>query len=197
MAVDPHEFRSALGRFATGVTVVTVDGSGVDGIEIAVPGGGRNDTSGWTGDAAGWTGDAAGWTGDAAGWNAGAYHAITMSAFLSLSLEPPLVGVAIDHQARAYPAFLRARRCCVSILAAGQEEVSDFFAARPTSLVRPPLVPFHGLAAVDGAVAHLACRVVQRVPTGDHDLVVAAVEHVHVRDESPLLYFRSDYRSLV
>lgn len=185
MAIAPDDFRAALGRFATGVTVVTAAGAG------------RRDEG--PHDAAQPVADPAAAAQEGAPDDAtpvGAVHGITVSAFLSLSLDPPLVGVAIDRLARVYEPLVRAERFCVSVLAEDQGLVSDYFAARPVAAPVGALVPFHGTFAVAGALAHIACRTVQRSVVGDHDLLVGEVERVAVHDGAPLLYFRSDYRRL-
>ena len=88
MSLDSRSFRDALGRFASGVTVVTVrDADGV--------------------------------------------HGITVSAFSSVSLEPPLVMVAVGKKARAHARIAAAGRFGVSVLAADQQVYSDLFAGRP------------------------------------------------------------------
>jgi flavin reductase (DIM6/NTAB) family NADH-FMN oxidoreductase RutF len=152
MPIDPVDFRQALGRFASGVTVVTFrDGERVRGI--------------------------------------------TVSAFLSLSLDPPLVGISIDEGARAHPLALRAERFGVSILAEGQQGVSDCFAGR-VDVDDDPFEHLGSDAVIRGALAKLSCRVVQRVATGDHTLVVGEIEALEYDEAQPLVYFRGAYRRL-
>lgn len=147
--VDPRAFRDALGRFATGVTIVTMDAGGV-------PAG------------------------------------ITVNAFLSLSLTPPLVGIAIDGRAGAHATLMESDRFGVSMLAEHQRAVSDHFAGLSTTgtvhFDRLGLVP-----VVTGSLAQLACRIVQRVPVGDHTLFVGEVQEVATFRGRPLLYFRGGY----
>lgn len=147
--IDEHAFRDALGRFASGVTVVSMDTD-------AGPRG------------------------------------ITVNAFLSLSLRPPLVGVSIDAAAGAHASLAAAERYGVSILHEGQRELSDRFAGRPIE----PEVRWErlgGAPVLADALVQLDCRIVDRVTTGDHTLFVAAIEAAITRDGVPLLYHRGGY----
>lgn len=123
---------------------------------------------------------------------------ITVSAFLSVSLEPPLVLVSIDRKAKSHDAFARAGRYAVSILAAGQDAESNSFAGWKQPGQRVELVrPENGVPVVPGALAWLQCALHQVVEAGDHTLFVGRVEDVTVSDAGPLLYFRGRYRALV
>ena len=150
MPVEPDAFRAALGRFPSGVTVVTLD----DG--------------------------------------AGGVHGITVSSFVSLSLIPPLVGVAIGRKARAHR-MIGAPRFGVSVLAADQAQVSDHFAARPVALPAEPFEDLEGHPLIRGAVAHLVCTIVDRVETGDHTLLVGRVDASRVTEGAPLAYHGGRY----
>lgn len=153
MSIDALAFRNALGRFASGVTVVTMR----DGDDV---------------------------------------HGITVSAFLSLSLSPPLIGVAIDHRATANALLASVERFGVSVLAVGQETLSDRFAGRIVDHVDDPFDVLANERVIRGALAQLVCRIVDRVVTGDHTLVVGEIEAIAVGDEHPLVYFRGAYHRL-
>lgn len=147
--IDERTFRDALGRFATGVTVVSMD----------TDGGPRG---------------------------------ITVSAFLSLSLEPPLVGVSIDAAAGAHGSLEQAERYGVSILSKRQRELSDRFAGRP--LERPiPWERLGGVPVLADALVQLDCRIVDRHVTGDHTLFVGRIDTALTRDGEPLLYHQGRY----
>ena len=133
-------------------------------------------------------------TRDAAGHPLG----LTVSAFCSVSLHPPLVLVCIDHRSEANAAMRESGLFAVNVLAEGQEEVSRRFAAPG----RAKLQGFelaegkHGLPLVPGALAHLECRITARHDEGDHTILVAEVEMGAARDERPLLYYRGGYAQL-
>ena len=125
-------------------------------------------------------------------------HGMTVSAFSSLSLDPPLVLVAIGHDATMAPVMATATSFAVNILSESQEGLSrrfsgkldDRFAGVGTS--RGAL----GDALLDDALATLVCRVVARHPAGDHDIVVGEVEEGEAHDGRPLLYYRGGYAQL-
>lgn len=157
MSVDPDTFRAALGRFATGVTVITtLDDEGAD-------------------------------------------CGMTVSAFASVSLRPPLVLACIGHEASMAPAMARSDVFGVSILEHGQEPLSRHFAdtdARSFSGVGFTRGKTTGVALIDEALAWLECAVVQRIPAGDHTVVVGEVLTASAHTDHPLLYYRGGYAQL-
>ncbi|AFH38986.1 4-hydroxyphenylacetate 3-monooxygenase reductase subunit [Thermus thermophilus] len=117
---------------------------------------------------------------------------MTATAFMSLSLEPPLVALAVSERAKLLPVLEGAGAFTVSLLREGQEAVSEHFAGRPKE----------GIALeggrVKGALAVLRCRLHALYPGGDHRIVVGLVEEVELGEEGPpLVYFQRGYRRLV
>lgn len=155
MPIEPPEYRLTLGRFPTGVTVVTFE----------LPDGG--------------------------------VHGITVSSFTALSLEPPLVGVAIGHKARAYGLLPGLGRYGVSVLADDQAAVSDHFAGRPVPLPGEPFEPLDGFPVLAGATAQMVCDVVAQVEVGDHTLVVGRVEAARRGEGGSLGYSEGRYGRVV
>jgi len=154
--IDSETFRSVLGRFASGVTIVTArDDDGDD-------------------------------------------HGMTVSAFCSLSLQPPLVLFCVDHEASMHDLLLKHPRFGISILSSSQEAYSRRFAADESNR-------FDGIAYVRGdsgvvlleeALAHLECAVRAHHDAGDHTLFIAGVERAEARQGRPLLYYRGGYAQL-
>jgi len=157
MTIDPDSFRSVLGRFASGITVVT--------------------------------------TLDAEHRDVG----MTVSAFCSVSLCPPLVQVCIDHAASLYAALVGNARYGVSILAAEQEALSRRFATAESTR-RFDGIGYRrgesGVILLDDALAHLECRIVASHDVGDHTMFVGEVESASARSARPLLYYRGGYAQL-
>ena len=123
---------------------------------------------------------------------------ITVTAFSSLSLEPPLVLVCLDHNARLHDRLPKGSYFAVNMLDESQEVLSRRFAASRTD-------PFEGLEfdrSANGCpllrdvLATLECRVVDRLPGGDHTIIVGKVEATNIGDRKPLVYFRSGYTGL-
>jgi len=151
--IDPREFRTALGRFASGVTIITTEKDG-------------------------------------------AIHGMTANAFLSVSLNPPLVLVSLDSRTHMHQLLSETRRYGVSILSEHQETLSNHFARRPVEGLQIPFVEKHGIPVMDGAVAQLVARVIDIHPAGDHTLYIGHVEYLEWTDEKPLLFFGGQYHHL-
>jgi len=125
---------------------------------------------------------------------------VTLSSLVSLSLDPPLVGVSISRQAAMHELLREAGAFAVSLLAAGQEDVAQHFARGV-----PPIAHWHGIATrpgvagplIEGALGWLGCRLAAEHETGDHTLFVGEVESVEVGvSASPLVHVEGRYRSL-
>jgi len=158
MRPDSDLFRTVMGHFATGVTVVTT----LDG---------------------------------------GHPQGITVNALSSVSLDPPLVMVALDRRRFITPIVHRTGRFAVNVLSEDQQALSDCFAG---AVVTPDREAFcgaawtpgpSGLPLLDGAIATLECEVVDTFSAGDQDLFIAAVDGVtnQHRHPLPLLYYRRRY----
>ena len=153
MSVDADLFRRALGRFPSGVTVVSIrDADDRD-------------------------------------------QGMTVSAFSSVSLLPPLVLACIGDDATLASAMAHATAFGVSVLADEQESLSQRFAE--TAARRFDEVPHvrgtTGVALVAGAIAHLECHVVARHHEGDHTIVVGKVVTATTFPGRPLVHFGSAY----
>lgn len=157
MTVDADTFRSVLGRFASGITVVTsVDASGDD-------------------------------------------CGMTVSAFCSVSLAPPLILVCVDHVASMHDMLVRASHFAVNILAAHQEPMSRRFSG-PDEHKRFDGVGYArgltGVALLDDALAHIECRRIAQHDAGDHTIIIGEVETAAAHSHRPLLYYRGGYAQL-
>src|SRR5450755_3278397 len=122
MTVSPADFRKALGSFATGVTVITVD-------------------------------------------HEGEVHGMTANAFTSVSLDPQLVLVCVDHKARTHAHLHARKRFGVNILEKDQRSISEYYAlatATHQEAERKVGAHFdrtaHGTPVLHGALAYLECR---------------------------------------
>ena len=124
---------------------------------------------------------------------------LTVASLVSLSLEPPLVGVAIRREAALHELLRRAGRFGVSILAEGQEHLAQHFARGV-----PPIALWQGISVRDGdgpplledALAWLRCVVRAEQETGDHTLFVGEVTEAETgRAERALVYLDRRYVS--
>jgi flavin reductase (DIM6/NTAB) family NADH-FMN oxidoreductase RutF len=126
---------------------------------------------------------------------------ITVNALSSVSLEPPLVLIALDRRRFITPTVRQAGRYAVNVLAENQQALSDCFAGAPVTPGRDLFcgAAWHagttGLPLLEGAIATLECTVVEMFSAGDHDLFVGRVDAL-ANDEhhpQPLLYYRRRY----
>ena len=108
-------------------------------------------------------------------------HGRTVSSLVSLSLDPPLVGISVAHSASIHELLRDAETWGVSVLAGGQEELAQRFARSGV----PPLVLWDGVETrdddprlIDDAAGWLTARTVEMIVTGDHTFFVGEVESV-------------------
>jgi len=124
---------------------------------------------------------------------------LTASAFSSVSLEPPLVLVCIDHKSQSHGPLVEGGRFAVNILSVEQQPLSRKFAT--TRLDKFDGVEYRlsdlGLPIIAAAIAHLECVTVSTHVAGDHTILVGRVEGAAALDGGePLLYFRGQYDRL-
>ena len=127
-------------------------------------------------------------------------HAMTASAFTSVSLEPLLVLVCVDKEARFRDAVHESGTWAVSILPASDRRAADWFAMKGRPLIgQMDRFPHHrgvtGAPLLDSAVAWLECRTEAVYDGGDHDIVLGAVLAAVEgdRDGVPLVHHRGRY----
>ena len=159
MSVSQLDFRKAMGCFATGVTVITVDQDG----EV---------------------------------------HGMTANAFTSVSMDPLLVLVCVDHRARTHAHLHAKKRFGVNVLAEDQRAISEYYARSSESHQHAEQAGArfertkHGTPVLHGALAYLECRLHTAQAAGDHTIFIAEVEDVVFREGEPLLFYRGEYRAI-
>lgn len=129
---------------------------------------------------------------------AGVDHGMTVSAFASVSLDPPLILACVDKTASIYRPLFVAHFVGISILSEEQESASRRFAEKDSDRFDDLEIErgARGVALLVGALAHLECRIVARHDGGDHTIFVGAVEKASAHQGRPLLYFRGRYTQL-
>jgi flavin reductase (DIM6/NTAB) family NADH-FMN oxidoreductase RutF len=158
LPVSSEQFRQALGRWASGVAIVT----------------------------------------SRAGERV---HGMTVSAFSSVSLDPPLVLVCADKTSDTYAVIAEAGFFAVNILSSEQRDLSNRFASKKDEHRRfvglETREACTGAPLLPGCLAHLDCQVVATHDAGDHVIYVGRVEAADEdADREPLLHFQSAYRTL-
>lgn len=154
--VEPPLFRQLLGRFATGVTVITARTSNGEPIGM------------------------------------------TANSLASVSLDPPLVLVAVEKIHEMHTALTDATYWVFNVLSSEQEALSRRFAGdEPNRFLG---VSYHendrGVPVIEGTVAHIECEKHAAVPGGDHTVFIGHVVGGDTTDRRPLLYYRGGYAGL-
>lgn len=155
--MDARSFRQVMGRFPTGVTVVTArDGDGT-------------------------------------------CVGLTVNAFTSVSLDPPLVLICIGHASDTHDRLLSAGSFAVNVLSSSQAEVARRFASDPAA-GRFDQVGWRagprGAPILEGVSAWLACVVEAVHPAGDHSIVVGRVDAAEVGAREALVFHRGAFTVL-
>ncbi len=123
-------------------------------------------------------------------------HGMTANAFISVSLDPPLVLVSVDNRSHLHRLLPSVGRYGVSVLTENQEALSRHYSGRPVEGLNVSFVTRNGVALIEGAMAYFVVGVVDAHPAGDHTLYVGLVEHFESRHDRPLLFFGGHYRRL-
>lgn len=128
---------------------------------------------------------------------ADAVHGMTANAFMSVSLEPPLVLISVDRRAKMHRLLHVEASYGVSVLGEEQHALSDHFAGRPAEgAAEPQFALVRDTPLVDGAVAHIVARVARTYWGGDHSLFLGHVEYARYAEGRPLLFHGGQYERL-
>ncbi|MEO5799467.1 MAG: flavin reductase family protein [Gemmatimonadales bacterium] len=130
---------------------------------------------------------------------AGVPVGMTANSLASISLDPPLVSIAIELSASVHEVLLSAPRFAINILESHQEALSRRFASGLAD--RFEGVGWHrgpdDQVLLDGALAHLICERWTTLPAGDHTVLIGTVVGGSAADHGrPLLYYRGGYADL-
>ena len=127
-------------------------------------------------------------------------HGMTVSAFSSVSADPPLVLVCASKSSTTHEVIEEGGVFTVNILAAHQASISNVFASAEHEDTRLECVRWSegetGAPLIDEALACLECTVTSAHHEGSHTIYVGRVEAAHTSDAEPLLYYKGGYRSL-
>lgn len=121
---------------------------------------------------------------------------VAIGSFASLSLDPPQVLFCAGHHSSTWPRIRAVGSFCVNVLAEDQEDVCRVFASKAADKFAEIgwRRSGNGSPLLDGVLASIDCTIEQVVPSGDHDIVIGAVQDLDVRHEGgPLVFFRGGY----
>ena len=125
----------------------------------------------------------------------GRFHGVTANSFSSVSLDPPLVLWSQSLKTQSHQTFFKAERFAVNILAEDQVELSNRFAKSSTEKFAGLEVDIGlgGIPLLRGCGARLQCRVVSRLPGGDHTIYIGEVESIERAERKPLAFGNGQY----
>ena len=125
-------------------------------------------------------------------------NGLTANAFMSLSLNPPLVLISVDKAATCYACFEPQNGFTVNFLSEDQEYISRRFATK--GIDKFAGIEWHagrnGAAIIEGALAHVECKITQCYEGGDHTIVVGEILDINATGERPLLFYKGQYQRL-
>ena len=125
-------------------------------------------------------------------------HGMTANAFMSVSLEPPLVLISVDRRTRMCALLHEGRNYGVSVLCESQASLSDRFAGRvaPEDTPEPRFEVVRDTPLVEGALAHFVANINRSYWGGDHSLFLGRVEYARYSEGTPLLFHGGRYERL-
>ena len=128
----------------------------------------------------------------------GAPHGLTVNAFCSLSLRPPLVLVAIDRICSVLETFETSGYFAINFLSQDQRDLSVRFSEVPEGrFAGVAWAPgAEGAPLIDGAIGSIECRTKDIIDAGDHRALIGEVVAATVGEGDPLVFFRSHYSVL-
>ena len=132
----------------------------------------------------------------------GKIHGMTANSFTSVSLDPMLILVCVDHRAKMLPLLEKKKHFGISVLKQNQQAISEYFAKREHSSEAEQRLGIHfrqmssGAPVIDGTLLQMGCRAVSSHVAGDHTIFIGEVLEAEVREGEPLLYFRGEYRKI-
>jgi len=124
-------------------------------------------------------------------------HGMTANAFMSVSLQPPLILIAIDEKARMLEKIKQVNRFGISILKDNQRDLSMHFAGQKKMKEAIRFDWVSGLPVIAGSLAQFACTTEKAIVAGDHTLFLGKVDEIRLNDsQNPLTFYQGNYYQL-
>lgn len=152
---EAKHYRSVMGQFATGVTIITYD---FDCRSVGM----------------------------------------TANAFMSISIEPPLVLVSVRATSRFLAALHVKSRFGISFLTEQQQPLSAHFGGKPIEGFKPEFLSHEGIPLIADSLAYIVAQASQMHEAGDHILVIGQIEHMHLGEaRRPLVFYGGKYKQIL
>lgn len=126
---------------------------------------------------------------------------VAIGSFVSISLDPPLVGFFLGTDSGSWPAIEAAGHFCVNILRSDQQELCGVMASKADDKfvgVDTTPAPVSGAPVLPNIHGAIDCRIVDVVPTGDHNLIIGRVLHMASAEDGvtgPMVFYKGQYGS--
>ncbi|MDG6996777.1 MAG: flavin reductase family protein [Nitrososphaerota archaeon] len=131
--------------------------------------------------------------------DSGKLFGLTVTAFTSVSLEPPLVLICIRNESTAIELFKKSMRYCVNILSEVQRPIAETFSLAGEA-GRFQNLDFYigksGSPVIRNTIGYIDCKIVEVIPGGDHTIFVGEALDVNAQEKPPLLYLNRNYVKL-
>lgn len=125
---------------------------------------------------------------------------MTVTAFSSVSVNPPQILVCINESADTGEGIQQSQHFAVNILNSTQQDVSNQFAGGSSQQQRFENTPWTtgitGAPILDSSLMSMECKVVERIHAGTHWIIIGEVQDAVCREGEPLLYYRGAYQQL-
>jgi 3-hydroxy-9,10-secoandrosta-1,3,5(10)-triene-9,17-dione monooxygenase reductase component len=131
--------------------------------------------------------------------DSGELFGLTVTAFTSVSLEPPLVLICIRNESTATELFQKSKRFCVNILAEDQQSIAEKFSLTGEAgrfLGLDYKIGKAGSPIIGGCLGYIDCRITRILPEGDHTIFFGEAIDVYSESKKPLLYLNRNYVKL-
>jgi len=125
---------------------------------------------------------------------------VAIGSFVSISLDPPLVGFFLGTESGSWPPIEAAGHFCVNVLTSDQQELCGVMASKSETKfdgVDTTPAPGSGAPVLPGIQAMIDCRISEVIETGDHNLIIGRVLALDVTDPdaSPMVFYKGQYGS--
>lgn len=125
-------------------------------------------------------------------------HGLTVSAFSSVSMNPPLILICIQKSTPSHYAFAESKAFVVNILSDSQKEISNQFAFKHEDKFSgiDYKIGILNIPVLENCLVNLECSVKHSYDGGDHTIFVGQIENAIINEGNPLVYWKGNYRDL-
>lgn len=121
------------------------------------------------------------------------YHGMTANAFMSVSMQPCLICVSLDHSSNTLQEIKVTEYFSVNILSEDQLDIAMHFAGQQEKEDKVHIGMMNGIPVIQESLASVVCSLYQLNYVGDHTLCIGEVIDVRSMDGNPLMYYESGY----